>query len=66
MHKTCSDLPIVGLLIDSRVGAVVIAIEAVLERERVSHFEIFPDNNSSGPELTRVYDEAARWQTDEL
>ena len=66
MHEACSNLAIVGLLIDSRLSAVVIAIETVLERERVGHLELFPDYDSSCSNLARVNDKAAIWKAYKL
>ncbi len=55
-----------GLLVDPRLGSVVVAIEAILKRERIGYLELFPYYDTSCPELAGVNDKAARWKTDEL
>ena len=66
MNEARTDLAVVDLLVEPRLGAMIVAEEAVLERERVSHFELFPHHNTSCAKLARVNDEAAGWKTDEF
>ena len=66
VHEACPDLAVVGLLIEARLGAMVVPEEAVLQGERVGHLELLPYDDAGSSQLAWVNGKAAGRKTDEF